>query len=154
HPLPEAQTPVEEVQARAAGAGRGITRVLLIENEITYLSVPGPPEGVVMWGRGYAVNHPGSLAWLHDREVAYWGDIDSHGFAILNRLRRHLANVTSVLMDGPRLLSQAGTCVHDPRPTAAALTHLTPTEVDLYRGLVTGRFVERIRLEQEYVDWR
>ncbi|HLR57543.1 MAG TPA: Wadjet anti-phage system protein JetD domain-containing protein [Beutenbergiaceae bacterium] len=154
HPLTEAQLRVEEFQALAAGAGRGITRVLLIENEITYLSVPVPPEGVVMWGRGYAVNHPGSLAWLHDREVAYWGDIDSHGFAILNRLRRHLPNVTSVLMDEPTLLSHADTWVQEPRPTAADLTHLTPTEFDLYRDLVTDRFAERIRLEQEYVDWR
>ena len=107
-----------------------------------------------MWDRGYAVNHPGSLAWLHEREVAYWGDIDSHGFAILNRLRRHLPNVTSVLMDEQTLLTREDRWVREPRHTAAELTHLTPTEFDLYRDLVTDRFAERIRLEQEYVDWR
>jgi len=153
-PLTEAQLRGEDFQALAAGAGRGITRVLLIENEVTYLSVPVPPAGVVMWDRGYAVNHPGSLAWLHELEVAYWGDIDSHGFAILSRLRRHLPNVTSVLMDEQTLLTREDRWVREPRHTAAELTHLTPTEFDLYRDLVTDRFAERIRLEQEYVDWR
>lgn len=44
--------------------------------------------------------------------------------------------------------------MQEPRHTAAELTHLTPTEFDLYRDLVTDRFAERIRLDQEYVDWR
>lgn len=152
--LTEAEFRVEEFQALAARAGRGITRVLLIENEITFLSVPVPPRGVVMWGRGYAVDNPGALSWLHDRDVAYWGDIDSHGFAILNRLRRHLPRVTSVLMDEQTLVTHKDRWVREPRPTAADLAHLTPAEFDLYRDLVTDRFGERIRLEQEYVDWR
>lgn len=82
------------------------------------------------------------------------GDIDSHGFAILNRLRRHLPRVTSVLIDEQTLVTHKDRWVREPRPTAADLAHLTPTEFDLYRDLVTDRFGERIRLEQEYVDWR
>ena len=32
-------------------------------------------------------NHP---AWLLEKEIYYWGDIDTHGFAIFNQLRGFL----------------------------------------------------------------
>lgn len=34
---------------------------VIIENEITYLSVPVPAGGVVLWGRGYDADEPTSL---------------------------------------------------------------------------------------------
>jgi hypothetical protein len=38
-------------------------------------------------------------------------------------------------------------------PTRAALTRLTSPELDLYTDLVTDALGERIRLEQERIDW-
>ncbi|MFM7145234.1 MAG: Wadjet anti-phage system protein JetD domain-containing protein, partial [Actinomycetales bacterium] len=35
----------------------------------------------------------------------------------------------------------------------AALTQLTPDELALYVELVEGRFGDRVRLEQERIDW-
>lgn len=37
-----------------------------------------------------------------------WGDIDTHGFAILDRLRRHFPQVRSMLMDRATLLAHEG----------------------------------------------
>ena len=54
---------------------------------------------MVIFGGGYAVGLLESLAWLADLDVVYWGDIDTHGFAILDRLRRHFPRLRSVLMD-------------------------------------------------------
>ena len=39
------------------------------------------------------------LGWLTDLDLVYWGDIDTHGFAILNRLRHRFGNARSMLMD-------------------------------------------------------
>ena len=43
-------------------------------------------------------------AWLRQCHVHYWGDIDTHGFAILDRLRAHLPHARSLLMDRATLL--------------------------------------------------
>jgi hypothetical protein len=42
--------------------------------------------------------------WLNDRAIHYWGDIDTHGFAILDQPRGHFAHVESFLMDRATLI--------------------------------------------------
>ncbi|GAC1608949.1 MAG: hypothetical protein NVS3B26_08030 [Mycobacteriales bacterium] len=39
------------------------------------------------------------------------------------------------------------------RPTKSVLTRLSTNEHSLYRELVTDGFGERIRLDQERIDW-
>ena len=70
-------------------APEGVRRAYVIENEITYLAFPVPGGAMVIFGGGYAVPVLGPLGWLAGLDVSYWGDIDTHGFAILNRLRHH-----------------------------------------------------------------
>jgi hypothetical protein len=126
---------------------------VVIENEITYLSVDVPVDGVVIWGKGFDVAHVGRLPWLANAEVVYWGDIDTHGFAILNRLRAWLPQTRSVLMDRRTLLAHRQRWGAEERPTTARLGRLTPDEQDLYRDLVADRLGQRLRLEQERIDW-
>src|SRR5699024_4906589 len=78
---------------------------VVCENEITYLTVPIPKDGVVIWGKGFEVDRVGKLPWLTDSNVVYWGDIDTHGFAILHRLRTWLPQTTSILMDRETLFA-------------------------------------------------
>ena len=73
---------------------------VIIENEISYLSVDLPEDGVVFWGRGFEVDSVGRLGWLSGADVVYWGDIDTHGFAILDRLRAWLPR-SALGADGP-----------------------------------------------------
>ena len=68
-----------------AAAPDGITRAYVIENEITYLAFPVPAAAMAILGGGYAVPVLEPLGWLTGLDVVYWGDIDTHGFAILNR---------------------------------------------------------------------
>jgi hypothetical protein len=126
---------------------------VVIENEITFLSVPVPPEGVALWGKGFEVDRVGSMPWLADADVVYWGDLDTHGFAILNRLRAWLPQTRSLLMDRDTLLAHRARWVAEASPTVARLHRLTAEEQGLYQDLVTDRFGERIRLEQERIDW-
>ena len=127
---------------------------IVVENEITYLSVDVPKDGLVLWGKGFDVDKVGRLPWLADIKVLYWGDIDTHGFAILDRLRAWLPQTRSVMMDRETLMAHQDRWVSEARPASSSLTRLTRAEQDLFADLVTDALGERIRLEQERVDWR
>jgi hypothetical protein len=131
----------------------GITRAYIVENEITYLAFPLAADAIVILGGGYAVPVLESLAWLPALDVMYWGDIDTHGFAILNRLRHHVPRARSVLMDRATLHAHRDQWVREPAPTTAALDLLNPEEQSLYRALVTAEFAPAVRLEQERISF-
>jgi len=130
-----------------------VQRAIIVENEITFLTVPVPPEGLVIWGEGFRVNRAGALPWLRDVPVHYWGDLDTHGFAILHQLRAWLPQTESFLMDAETLHQHRERWGQEPTPTTAALSRLTPAEQTLYGDLVTDRHGDRLRLEQERIDW-
>jgi hypothetical protein len=129
----------------------GARRVYVVENEITYLAFPLPGAAIVIFGGGYAVDVLEALAWLADLDLVYWGDVDTHGFAILNRLRHRFGHARSMLMDRATLLAHRGQWVTEPRPTAAVLDLLDAEEAELYRDLVNGSFGPSVRLEQERI---
>lgn len=129
------------------------SRALIVENEITYLSVPVPAGGVVLWGKGYDVDQPASLEWLADVAVRYWGDLDTHGFGILNRVKAWLPQAESVLMDRETLLARRERWGIEGTPTNAALSRLDAGDQEVYDDLVTDRFGPSVRLEQERIDW-
>ena len=130
-----------------------VRSALIVENEITFLSVPVPADGLVLWGRGFEVARAGAMPWLVRADVNYWGDIDTHGFAILDRLRAWLPQTRSLLMDRETLLAHRDRWGTEPAPTTARLGRLTGAEQALYRDLVGDRLGDRLRLEQERVDW-
>ncbi len=125
----------------------------MIENETTFLSVPVPSEGVVLWGKGFEVDRAGSLPWLADGDVVYRGDLDTHGFAILNQVRAWRPQTRSLLMDRRTLLAHRDRWVSEASPAVSRLDRLTSDEQALYQDLVTDHLGERVRLEQERIDW-
>ena len=98
----------------------GVTRAYVVENEITYLAFPLPADAIVIFGGGYAVAVLEPLGWLADLDVVYWGDIDTHGFAILNRLRHRFPHARSMLMDRATLLAHRDQWVTEPLPAPRA----------------------------------
>jgi hypothetical protein len=128
-------------------------RALVIENEITFLTAPVPRDGVAFWGKGFEVDRVGALPWLAEADVIYWGDLDTHGFAILNQLRAWLPSTRSLLMDRETLLAHRDRWVGEASPAISRLNWLTAEEQALYHDLVADRLGERIRLEQERIDW-
>ncbi len=148
--------PVSELALRAAELAELPVRprsAVVVENEITYLSVDVPEGGVVIWGKGFEVDRIGRLPWLAEVDVTYWGDLDTHGFAILDRLRAWLPQTRSALMDRDTLVAHRDRWGSEDRPTSARLTRLAPDELGLYTDLVGDVLGERVRLEQERVDW-
>ncbi|QIM15634.1 hypothetical protein G7067_03120 [Leucobacter insecticola] len=155
--LPAALTEAELRVSELAELNAAVTEVLIVENEVTYLSVPVPSGAVVFFGRGYDAAQAASIGWLRRAaeagQVRYWGDLDTHGFQILHRLRQHLPGVRSVLMDRDTLLAHESRWGEEPTPTRAELSGLTDAEAALYEDLVTDRYGRAVRLEQERIDW-
>jgi hypothetical protein len=139
---------------QSAGLEMRPEAVLVVENQVTYLSVPIPAHGVVVWGHGFDAGLLGRLPWLAGAaRVRYWGDLDTHGFAILSQLRSQVPGVESVLMDQPTLLAHRDRWVSEGRPTRADLGWLDARERGLYEELVEDVHGPAVRLEQERVDW-
>lgn len=148
--------PITELAVRStelAGLDLKPRVAIIVENEITYLSVDVPDDGIVLWGRGFDVDQVGRIPWLVGVRVLYWGDIDTHGFAILDRLLAWLPQAESVLMDRETLLAHRDRWVSEDRPAKSSLRRLRAAERDVYSDLVSDVFGERLRLEQERVDW-
>lgn len=147
HGFSELTVRIDEFTARPAG----IRRAYVVENEITYLAFPCPADAITIWGRGYAVPVLQPLAWLADIDVVYWGDIDTHGFAILDRLRQRFPHVRSMLMDRTTLLAHRSQWVAEPSRSTAGLDFLDAEEAALYRDLTADALGPSVRLEQERV---
>ena len=147
---------ISEVTVRAvefSALAPDVTTVYIVENEVTYLAFPDVADAVVLWGSGFAISGFASLSWFRDRRVVYWGDIDTHGFVALDRLRAVVPHTTSLLMDRKTLLAHAEQWTQEPSPTTVPLPHLTDPERELYRQLVDGIHGDRIRLEQERISY-
>ncbi|WP_158884566.1 DUF3322 domain-containing protein [Amycolatopsis anabasis] len=127
--------------------------VFVVENEVTYLAFPPAEDAIVIFGEGYAATRLEPLRWLPDKNLVYWGDIDTHGFAILNRLRRAFGHVRSMLMDRTTLLAHEGQWVREPNPAADHLEMLLPDEAALYTDLVEDVLGTAVRLEQERISY-
>ena len=65
-------------------------RVFITENEVNGLAFPALEDSLVVFGLGYGLDRLAQVPWLKSRAVFYWGDIDTHGFAILDSLRAFL----------------------------------------------------------------
>lgn len=130
-----------------------VRTVFVVENEITYLAFPPVEDAVVIFGEGYAAARLRPLKWLAQKNLVYWGDIDTHGFAILNSVRRSFEGARSMLMDRATLLAHEGQWGSEPSPTSEHLEALLPDEADLYTDLVEGVLGTTVRLEQERISY-
>jgi len=129
--------------------------VLVTENEINGLILPSISGAVAIFGRGYAVDVLPGIPWVRRARLVYWGDIDTHGFAILDRLRAGRPDATSMLMDEATLLTHRQQWVEEPEPVRTDLPRLTAEERMVHEGLARNRWGHQLRLEQERIrlDW-
>ncbi len=139
--------------ARFAQLDCPVSQVFIVENEITYLAFPPVKNSWVIFGGGYGFDMLRPAQWLARCRVHYWGDLDTHGFAILDQLRSHFPHVESLLMDRATLLKFKGFWGVEPNPTQRDLPRLTPAESALYDDLRFNHLQANLRLEQERVGF-
>ncbi len=132
-----------------------LRRVFITENEINGLAFPGAPESAVIFGLGYGLERLSAIPWLDDVALYYWGDIDTHGFAILDRLRARFPHVRSLLMDRATLQAHRPLWVAEPGDSRfeGRLHHLREDEQALFDDLRNNRLGEAVRLEQERIAY-
>ncbi|MBS1159409.1 MAG: cytoplasmic protein [Proteobacteria bacterium] len=137
--------------ASFARLGQTTEHVFITENETNFLAFPAIPNALLIFGAGYGFAALSGTAWLHDCRIHYWGDIDTHGFAILDELRSHFPHVESLLMDRSSFLAHSELWGDEPLPQQRQLRHLTPDEQALYDDLRDNRLGKNLRLEQERI---
>ncbi len=131
-----------------------VRRVFITENEVNFLAFPAVTDSLVVFGVGYGFDALAQAAWLHRCTLHDWGDIETHGFAILDQLRSHFPHARSFLMDRETLLAHQDQWVSEPQPTQRDLPRLDPEEGRLYDDLRWRRLRhEPLRLEQERIAY-
>jgi hypothetical protein len=129
--------------------------IFIVENKINGLSFPLCKGSIIIFGLGGGIDMLREVPWLQSKRLIYWGDIDSHGFAILARLRRYFPAVQSFLMDRETFLLARSLWVHEERPYTDALdlSCLNQEEQEMLASLKVNEYGENLRLEQERVPF-
>jgi len=128
--------------------------VIIVENLQTGLAFDDLPGTVVIMQLGYGVDVLGRLPWIGNARCLYWGDLDTHGFAILSRARSHVPGLRSILMDEKTLHSHQHLWVEEKdQHRAETLPLLTDSEQAVYQAIKNNTWGQHIRLEQERIAW-
>lgn len=127
--------------------------VFIIENLRSGMAMPDLTDTVVIMGLGYAVDVLQQIEWLKQANCFYWGDIDTHGLAILNRVRQYIPHIKSMMMDRETLMKMRPMWGHETKPSTGKLTYLNLEEQQLYQDLQHNKLGQNIRLEQERITW-
>ncbi len=138
-----------------AGLELPASTVFITENKINGLAFPQIADALVIFGLGYGVDRLKECGWLRNKKIVYWGDIDTHGFRILNQLRKAFPRASSLLMDKHTLMEHRSLWVQE-KPNQRSmieLHRLTLEEQQLYDDLRYDRIAEAIRLEQERIPY-
>lgn len=128
---------------------------LIVENLETGVALPDMPGTVAVMKLGHGVSMLSALPWLQRCHSVYWGDLDTHGLAILDRARQVLPALRSVLMDEETLMASRPLWGYEPtQHPDADLSHLTTTERSVFEGLKRNTWGTNVRLEQERLPWK
>ncbi|ABH00155.1 conserved hypothetical protein (plasmid) [Rhodococcus jostii RHA1] len=133
--------------------------IIITENKDSALFFPTLPRGIAVEGGGWAITHRITRhTWFQQcPRIVYWGDIDAHGYEILNKLRTEHSAVDSILM-GPQTYDeyhQFGVRT-DRRgnPISAQrkpLPNLTDSERVVYNRITDSEHSGPLRIEQERI---
>ncbi len=133
-----------------------VRHVFITENKVNGLAFPDVPNAIVIFGLGYGLERLADIGWISNAVIWYWGDIDSHGFAILDRLRGIFPQVHSLLMDRETLMAHVSLWGREEvsESFVGVLRRLTEAELALFDDLKHNRLGERVRLEQERIGYQ
>lgn len=154
-PLHSGLLPFKQLQVRSqelANLAPGVIqagRVLVVENRQCWHVLPELDDTIAILGSGLDLDWLGA-DWLNNKEIAYWGDIDTWGITMLARARQYRPRLSALLCDRQVFdLHACANAVAEPVTSGErAPEPLTEQERSLYYWLLS---CERGRLEQEYL---
>lgn len=132
-------------------------KVFVFENKTNYsnlmnfLTLPQMENTIGIFGSGFSVSKLKNALWLANKEIFYWGDIDTHGLKILSQIRGYFSNTKSIMMDFETLNTfkddwDKGEPIHE-----SSLPNLNSDEQELFQ-FVKADNINTIRLEQEKIS--
>ncbi|EZN57784.1 hypothetical protein AJ73_00571 [Pseudomonas aeruginosa BWH033] len=125
------------------------SRLIVVENEKCLHQLPALDDAVAVLGCGLDLQWM-AASWLREKQLAYWGDIDSWGFLMLSSVRVLCPDISALLMSRDVYeLYAPGSAVEEP-VTAQVYppSGLCSEEKELYSHLLGQK---KGRLEQEYL---
>lgn len=125
------------------------SHLLIVENERSLYQLPSLPNTIAILGAGLNLSWM-QAAWIRNKNIAYWGDIDTWGLSMLATARFYQPALTPLLMDEETFeYCNKEKAVAEP-VTAGESTpsKLTEQEEALYLRLCRS---EKGRLEQEFL---
>ncbi|MDX8379551.1 MAG: DUF2220 family protein [Gallionella sp.] len=126
--------------------------VFITENKVNGLAFPAVPNSMVIFSMGNSVVNLAQADWLKNKRIIYWGDLDTHGFAILSRFREHFPLTESMLMDSQTLSSNRNLCVTEASPVKDMPAFLNEVERTAFKSLLSHDGMA-LRLEQERIPF-
>ena len=124
------------------------SHLLIVENEQCLHQLPRLPDTIAILGAGL------HLEWMNapgyaQKQIAYWGDMDTWGLTILAKARTLQDRLTALMMDRELFDLCQQAAVHESFPAAAAPPEgLTSEEQEFYSYLLV---LEKGRVEQEFI---
>lgn len=132
-------------------------KVFIFENKtnfsnlMNFLTLPQLENTIGIFGSGYKVADLKNASWLADKEIFYWGDIDTHGLDILSQIRGYFKKTKAIMMDFETLNYFKDEWDSGEPINKEALPNLTTEEQELFR-FVKADNTNTIRLEQEKIS--
>ena len=127
-----------------------VKTVFIVENKITGLAFPEVPNAIVIFALGYSVDILADIPMLKNATLYYWGDLDTHGFAILSRLRNYYPHTISFLMDEHTLKQFCYLSGTESKSLETIPDYLTSEELTVFSYLKNTS----LRLEQERISFK
>lgn len=132
-------------------------KVFVFENKTNYsnlmnfLTLPQMENTIGIFGSGFSVSKLKKALWLANKEIFYWGDIDTHGFQILSQIRGYFPNTKSIMMDFETLNTFKEDWDTGEPIYAHSFPNLNSEEQELFQ-FVKADNINTIRLEQEKIS--
>lgn len=118
------------------------------------LGLPFLPDTIAVFGGGKNVAWM-EAEWLRTKNVAYWGDLDTWGLAILSDVRSKLPTITVLMMDQDTLQRHKDRMVEERKSVDNVPEFLTASETEIFLKLKnTDKLISRLeqeRLSPDYV---
>ena len=123
--------------------------IFVVENKQTFLAFPDRPKSALIWGKGFSIELLKNIAWLKDKQILFWGDLDVQGFQMLHQLRTYFPQTKSLLMGKETYLAFAKFAVTSSASKVQNLSNLNAAEHECFLFLKNQE--QHNRLEQENI---
>jgi len=131
------------------------SNILVVENKQSGFALPPLKDTIAVFGGGANVSWMDAL-WLREKNIGYWGDIDTWGFKLLSDARRYIPDLNSIMMDKLTFIKFQQRAISEPVPADTLPPNLLAEEIELFKELRQGIYgdsrLEQERLSSDYIQ--